>query len=189
MILSNYFEKSIRFASRYFFPWVEIRELYWEIILIYPNGFVLEGENNPIIVPCKYGWAIDHVINYPSVLLCLVCYSMCLLVNPHYKSVHCVIGKEFSGYSFCISFKIRKSSGNGFFGRELLHIPGTHPTVPPFSPCGRSLLCQAFQRLPPVSSCFKTDHPMTVVAKASFLHQRPREEPEKVGAACCRSRK
>lgn len=100
--------------------------------MIYPNGFVFQGESKTIILLCKYERGIDHVINYPIFLLYLACYLVCLLVNPHYK--------EFSGHSFCISLQIRKSSvEEGTLGN--------HTIEPSYSPCGSSHLSQVFQGL------------------------------------------
>lgn len=54
--------------------------------MTYPNGFVLQVESKTIILLCKYGRGIDHVIKYPIFLLYLVCYLVCLLLNSHYNS-------------------------------------------------------------------------------------------------------
>lgn len=107
--------------------------------MIYPNGFVLQGESKTIILLCKYGWGIDHVINYPIFLLYLVCYLVCLLVNPHYNSCRQGILRTFLLH-FLPNQKV-------ISGRGHIRKPYHWAIEPSYSPCGSSHLSQAFQWL------------------------------------------
>lgn len=106
--------------------------------MTYPNGFVLQSESITIILLCKYGRGIDHIINYPIFLLYLVCYLVCLLVTPHYNSCRQGILRTFLLH-FLPNQKV-------ISGRGHIHI-GSHTIEPSYSPCGSSHPSQAFQWL------------------------------------------